>query len=259
MKILNLKAYNEYGLDRIALTWSTFPEEEPQAGFRYRVWRAPQPEGPWTLLHELAGLRVYLDYLVDLYTPGATYVYRVDCRAPEDDDWQPSAYAVYRSDDPDVYTDEIIRRHHMLLEHSRAPECSIFTRRLYGTRCQCWNALRKESNGSRCPICYGTGWVGGYFGPYRERVSFSMSRAQRRMLSRASDGVADGTTECWTVNYPALTPGDLIVTPFNDRYRVLQTQVSRRGLVVLHQVMAVARLAVTDAAYGLSPDGVPAG
>ena len=109
---------------------------------------------------------------------------------------------------------------------------------------------------SRCPLCYGTGWVGGYWGPYDAPVSFSLTAAQRKLypFEATSDNATEPPQRCWTVNFPLLSPGDILVTPLNERYSIVNVQKSRRGLTWLHQVFTASRLPTSSIAYDVGED-----
>jgi hypothetical protein len=59
---------------------------------------------------------------------------------------------------------DMIRKERLLLEHYTGVECVLLKRKRYGVRCaRCTDPLTEEVTEHDCPVCEGTGKVGGYF------------------------------------------------------------------------------------------------
>lgn len=120
----------------------------------------------------------------------------------------------YRVKVPDVRT-HMLQREELLLESTGEP--FVLIRRMWtGIRCSC-TMNRREHAHSRCPICFGTGFVQGY------TQFFNPRRPDRRILVRVDPSTEDlnivdrGGLEpmyepsAWTIAFPQLKDRDFLV------------------------------------------------
>ena len=257
MEIRRVHLSDMFGLDFLEISWDIMPQEVNLSEYEFIVERSDSPEGVFKEISPvLTGELTFRDYTVELFTSGNRYVYQIMYRhvpTAEEAVWQVSPQSPqYKQNHPDIIAAEIIRREQIYLDRARAALCGILLRRTYGDRCTaCWDHLRREPGNSYCPICYGTGWVGGYWGPYFRRVSFSLTKKQERLVNFQRELYEEEPFQGWITNTPPLRAGDIIVTPFNKRYRVNNIGTSKRGGTILHQIFVGFPLEVTNLAYDI--------
>jgi hypothetical protein len=126
--------------------------------------------------------------------------------------------------------DQTLQREELLLETTGEP--FVLMRRFWtGIRCSCF-MLRREHPDARCPVCFNTGFVGGF------EQFINPRRSDGRILVRVDPAVddlkigdKDGLTPdykpgSWTIAFPAIKDRDVLVR-FNEnnteefRYEVL--------------------------------------
>lgn len=124
----------------------------------------------------------------------------------------------------------MLQREEMLLESTGEP--FVLVRRMWtGMRCHCF-MLRREHPDSRCPTCFGTGFVQGYV------QFFNPRRSDRRVLVRVDPATDDLSIidrggfepvyepDAWTLPFPQIKDRDILVRFIEDtleewRYEVL--------------------------------------
>lgn len=139
----------------------------------------------------------------------------------------PLAYSEPRSNievEPlDYIWREAIRRNNWILEQG-GERVKIMIRKQAGLEC-CCNAhiddRVKEYNkqpSARCRECFGTGFVGGYEGPYD--IIVAPDDAERRVAQTDKGRRLEHSYEVWTGPSPAVTQRDFIVKQTNERYSI---------------------------------------
>ncbi len=125
--------------------------------------------------------------------------------------------------------DQNTQRQELLLTATGEP-CCLLKRMAKGKVCKCID-MNRETPEPRCPICYGVGFVSGY------EQFFNPRRSDGRVMVRFGPTVEDMERQepglenkfipdCWTIVYPAIKDGDVIIR-FNEdnteefRYEIL--------------------------------------
>lgn len=123
------------------------------------------------------------------------------------------------------------RRQEFLLEQLGTGSTCVLLRRLWhGTTCTCMS-INQEYPDSRCQMCLGTSFIGGYdqyFNPRRADgrilVRFTPTEEDVKMEDAGLESTAN--FQCWTLAYPALKDRDVLIR-FNPdgteefRYEIL--------------------------------------
>ena len=152
---------------------------------------------------------------------------------------------------------EAVRRNHWILQQG-GERVNLFIRRQSGIPCSCQldDRLREFSKqpSNRCTLCYGTGFVGGYEGPYT--ILIAPDDAERRISQAVQGRRKEHTYEVWTGPSPMITQRDFIVKQTNERYSVGPVRrPSNRGNR-LQQHFNIAYFDEQDIRYTIPIDGV---
>jgi len=112
----------------------------------------------------------------------------------------------------DYIYEEILYRNKMILETS-GDICQIFRKKVHGTRCtnpECPAHENYQQEGSLdCPVCLGTGYVGGY--DYVEEVYVRFPLAEEK-IALSQDGIMRVVKPIiWTMPEPKLRQFDIII------------------------------------------------
>lgn len=152
---------------------------------------------------------------------------------------------------------EALRRNNWILEQG-GERVKLFVRKRSGIVCACTldeqlvEYSKQPSN--RCERCYGTGFVGGYEGPYDiivcpddgEQVISQSDRGRRK----------EHTYECWIGPTPSVSQRDFIVKQDGERYSIGSVRrPSNRGNQ-LNQFFAIGYLDESDIRYRVPVTGV---
>jgi hypothetical protein len=116
---------------------------------------------------------------------------------------------------------EAIRRNNWILEQG-GERVKVFIMKTSGERCWCRRDPKTmeftQQPDNRCPVCFGTGFVGGYEGPYD--MILSPDDSDRAVRQGATGRFLDHTQDVWTGPSPLLTQRDFIVKQTNERYSI---------------------------------------
>lgn len=145
---------------------------------------------------------------------------------------------------------EAIRRNRWILEQG-GERVKLFLRRTNGNPCPChWDpkllAFSKQPLNS-CLECYGTGWIGGYEGPYD--IIIGPDESERRVTQTPNGRRLENSYEVWIGPTPVVSQRDFIVKQNGERFSIgpaRRTQVRGR---TLQQAFQIAYLDTGDIRY----------
>lgn len=140
---------------------------------------------------------------------------------------------------------EAIRRNHWILDQA-GERVKVYIRRQNGYKCGCYSSDHGQSK-SDCVVCYGTGIVGGYDGPF----DYIMSPDDGvKNISQSNRGRTNNHTyDVWGPPMPVLSQRDFMVKSNGDRYGFSGVRVpSSRGMQ-LQQFFTVSYLDHSDIRY----------
>lgn len=152
---------------------------------------------------------------------------------------------------------EAVRRNSWILQQG-GERVKAFIRKQSGVICTCGKDDRTaefdKQPSNRCMTCLGTGFVGGYEGPYD--IIIAPDDAERRISQVAQGRRKEHTYEVWTGPTPLLTQRDFICKQTNERYSVGPVRrPSNRGNL-LQQHFNIGYLDEGDIRYQVPIDGV---
>lgn len=146
---------------------------------------------------------------------------------------------------------EAIRRNQWILEQG-GERVKLFVQKTSGVRCSCVEVddrLRSYSKqpSNRCEACYGTGFVGGYEGPYD--IIIGPDDAEKRITQTQTGRRQEHTYEVFIGPSPIVSQRDFVVKLTNDRYSIGPVRrPSNRGNI-LQQHFSIAYLDQADIRY----------
>lgn len=152
----------------------------------------------------------------------------------------------------------IISKQKFLLEQA-GEVAKVFIQRSAGVRCTEHDILDRELYGDderrTCPVCYGTGFEGGYIGPFDLLIgNFDAATTYKR----ANKGrKKTKSQETFTINYPVLRQGDIIVRQNGERYVVGPVRRKESNGLLLQQDFELHILQPSDILYKITIPGVP--
>lgn len=248
--------------------------ENPPANqqITFKIERSGSPEGPFELIINNITTYHFFDDLRHLPIPtdgvrenlgflslNRTLYYRITATAGNE---QTSAI--------EPVGDQLPRRQYLLrrkmqrdlrvgLKFSSIP-LAILKRKHWGVRCkECFDLLTKKVTKSRCEVCYGTGFEGGYFEPVRVDGRISVDTVQSQMTQQ--DLVEVNQKTLTLLDYPLLETDDVVCElRMNQRYVVKQVARTELRTVPVHQRAYLSELSRDGIEYRLfiNKDHMPA-
>jgi len=152
---------------------------------------------------------------------------------------------------------EAIRRNHWILQQG-GERVKIFIRKTAGVPCPCRvdprlrEGLKQPMN--NCETCFGTGFVGGYEGPYDTIVA--PDDAERRISQSPWGRRKEHSYEVFMTNSPVVTQRDFVVKQTNERYSIGAVRRPTNRGNLLQQHFNIAYLDEGDIRYQVPIDGV---
>jgi hypothetical protein len=143
---------------------------------------------------------------------------------------------------------EAIRRNRWILEQG-GEAVKVFVRKWVGEHCKCRSPDHKQGEND-CLVCYGTGIVGGYEGPFDILIA---PQDGERTVELTENGLSMMQQyEVWTGPTPMLSQRDFIVRQNNDRYSIGPVNMPSNRGNVLQQHFSIGYIPEKDVRYALS-------
>lgn len=140
---------------------------------------------------------------------------------------------------------EAIRRNRFILVQG-GERVKAFIRKTQGAKCQCYNIANRQPS-SMCLVCFGTGIIGGYEGPYDMMVA--PDDGPRNIQQSNRGRTFSHVYESWTGPSPLLSQRDFLVKLNGDRYAIGPVRMpSNRGML-LQQFFPVSHIDEQDVRY----------
>lgn len=137
---------------------------------------------------------------------------------------------------------EAVRRNRWILNQG-GERVKLFIKKSVGLVCGCVNSTHKHPAGD-CLVCYATGIIGGYDGPYDITIAPDDGE---RAITRQNRGTAGlHSYDSWTSPVPLMSQRDFVLKLNGDRYGVGPVRMpSNRGMQ-LQQFFPLARIEEND-------------
>ena len=147
-------------------------------------------------------------------------------------------------DDIDWVFQEMVRRNQYLFETTGEPAYLLF-RKWRGEPCGCVYGSQQPKTG--CPVCFETGFVGGYIGPY----DFLFVPPDSALSAELDEGGIKVTRQSrsYLTRTPIVQMGDLVVRRNGDRMVVSDVVYKMPRGVILQQDFTVSLLPPGDTRY----------
>lgn len=146
---------------------------------------------------------------------------------------------------------EAVRRNQWILSQG-GERVRVLIRKRAGIPCDCVIRASSHQPMNDCHRCYGTGFLGGYEGPYN--LVIAPDDAERRIVQRETGRTVEHVYEVWTGPMPLLSQRDFIVKINGDRYSVGSVRMPTNRGMVLQQHFNIGHLDEKDIRYKVPMD-----
>ena len=164
--------------------------------------------------------------------------------------------SVIQVEELDYIWREAMRRNAWILQQG-GERCRFFIRKTSGVDCTCGLDERtleySKQPRNDCTTCYGTGYVGGYEGPYQGILV--PDDAERRIAQSMTGRHKEHTYEVWMGPSPLLTQRDFVVKQTNERYSIGAVRRPTHRGNLLQQHFNIRYLDQGDIRYSVPMDG----
>lgn len=145
----------------------------------------------------------------------------------------------------DVIGEAIIRKEHLILSNPSkgiGVLCYLFSLRNWGIRCtNCWDERKEKIKLPFCEVCYGSGFMNGYYDPIPFYMNISAPQSDQQ-LSEIGENTSTYRS-AWTTPSPEMRPNDIVVVKdTNRRYRVVKQQTTIRRNLDIRQMLQLSEL-----------------
>jgi hypothetical protein len=235
-----------YGADFVTISWAVRPIN-PSGVYLFNVYRsATNKIGDASLISHLGGSTSFNDIAISRRTKTYDLWYWVSVNKTGysgEDFYGPKHFEVT----PDPKSLKIRHDEELLLRRFIKNKCYFIIKRRFGERCVCAAGNVADLN---CRICYGTGYIGGYYNKIEAYISISAPSSYHDDASRINEKFE--LTRGWTTYGPTLTGGDLVYMPSRDLLYLIK-EVNKTILhgVVLRQMFNLVELPHGHAAYDI--------
>lgn len=156
----------------------------------------------------------------------------------------------------DYIWDEAVRRNQWILQQG-GERVKLFVRKVVGVPCACTRDSRtiewSKHPESHCRVCFGTGIIGGYEGPYE--IIIAPDDAERRIQQTERGRFTDHQQDAWMGPTPVVTQRDFIVKQTNERYIIGPSHRPTNRGNLLQQHFQLSYLDEGDVRYRVPIDG----
>lgn len=161
------------------------------------------------------------------------------------------ATSSYEIEKIDYIWREAVRRNRWILEQG-GERVKLFLRKNAGHVCPCFPDDYHKQPVSDCLICYGTGFVGGYEGPYDSIIA--PDDAERRISQKEHGRTVEHTYEAWAGPVPILSQRDFLVKINGERYSIGPVRFPTNRGMVLQQHFSIGHIDEKDTRFKVPMD-----
>lgn len=224
----------------VVLSWAVEPTNEDLSVIEFQVERSISQEGPFELIGQITDQFYFIDHNASHLSKWSDYFYRIKLT----DSTGREVLSPVNSLDAGALSPRalyIIRAKSMVFRHIKGRDTLVYKRRQDGARCpECYDPIEEQVTQSDCPVCMGTGFLGGYYPPIRIQAHYMPVTARNRVGQELRE---IGYTQVDMMNFPLVVPRDVLyevgksnwwlinsVTPTEDQRMVVSQMLECRQI-----------------------------
>ena len=246
------------------ISWELDRRFRANSPFIFTVKASKSGVGDWETVAQVEDNCLAVDPVRHLYAVAPLLFYQVVLTDADGNDYESAVHQMVADFNPHdtAIIRDMIRKENLRNMKYAGQHGYLLKRRRWGEPCTvCTDWDTEEIKNAKCPVCYGTGFVGGYFEPVHYWVSPSEPGKQRRTTTQdTGQGIIEDRTRLGRgVNCPWLDTEDLWIESNSDRRYFVQTvrEVTYRGLPILFDPIELRMAPATDVVYTVPLDILP--
>lgn len=221
------------------VTWEVVPSTEDMEEYAFRVECSESEGGPF-IPHSkwLIDKYRFRDVLPNQLSNTRRYFYRLAIRHIQSDDVVFSAVTSREGELP-IDARRIVELKERYYRSHAGALFYLFPLRTFGQHCpQCYDPYTRRKRDDRCPLCYATGFTGGYHYPIPFWGQKDPHEESHQVTS--STNLQTRMTRITTNPSPDIKAGDLVVDRVNARFIVSSVSgTTRFGINVQQQLTCI--------------------
>lgn len=240
----------------LGVHWALNPHSWPHEDLRFVIFRSNSPTGPWDEVGVAdEGRFDYTDSDVSGAAVHRSYYYIVRCASVSGKGYSDSPIQRLEHDLDNIAI-EMIRKKNLFLTVRGGVSIAVIPRRSFGPKCsRCYNVERGVAEDPDCPVCYGTGFSGGYLNPVYVP---GLLNPPKEAIIEAGLKYEPFQIYIEIANWPMLHPRDVIVDRrMGIRYRVDQVSPFTHRMAPISQSAMLLRVDENDVLYDLPIPAAP--
>jgi hypothetical protein len=241
-------------LDYITISWTIKSTSENLAGYTFNILKGGvESTDPAEYAVIATGINPQTTYSYnDSLVAGVTskfvdYFYKIQISGLSGQGVSYSDFG-YIQVTEDKFAREIHRRRGIVFDLHSGQSFFLLKRREFGTYCPvCYDAVLQRTIKPGDTTCFGTGFVGGYFGPEELNGQLQERPVQERLTMFAA--WQDQDSVLYTTPIPTLNPKDIIVDRLARRWIVINANSYSKGTHSIGQIVQLRQIEKMDIVY----------
>jgi hypothetical protein len=142
----------------------------------------------------------------------------------------------------------VIKHRELVFKKLSGQDFLVLKKKTYGTYCTvCFDEELQRTTNSKCPVCYDTRHVGGYYSPQPFKAQMN-NNPPRHILTTYGDW-QDNDGLITMSNTPIISSGDVIIDKFGKRWDVLTVKSTNKALFLIAQQVHVRQFETDNIVY----------
>lgn len=235
-------------LDYLKITWEVKQTSEDLLSYYFEILRSEATHGPFDLISPPFTDRYeFRDYIAPRKHEWRLFHYKIrvtNKQNQESVEYGPVS-AQYR---PPLDALEILRLETLLFREYIGRPCILLPVRSFGQVCgQCYDIVTHRTIASNCPVCYSTGYTGGFLNPV---IVYPQIDPHPKMQQNAPPITQQQAMS--TGRLPAdiyIKPKDILIEQDNKRWRVGSVTTTERLRFPVRQELQLVKIPIGDIEY----------
>jgi len=228
-----------YSINFLYITFTVSNMTQSPEKYKFDLYRSTNQSELFSLVAEDIRTFKYFDNTVNLLNINNQYYYKVKITEISTGETSLSDSYKYKVNSPDNWASAINFIQEFYLDNVINNDSSyLLQKKRTGQRCSCWNPNRDAVNNQQCTLCYGTGFVGGYYSPVLIKMVNYTANTYQRQFSISEDADTLTTQQVWIKSIPKVDNDDVIVNG-NDRYIIFSHTDTMKNNYLLRQICSL--------------------
>jgi hypothetical protein len=233
-----LKISNPKIMNKLIVTWNEIPN------MQYNLYRGLSQQGIFYKINNTPIIDNRFEDIIDP-NPNATYWYKISS-IYNNIESKLSLPIMFQNENTNKWLNKMNQRSMWVLKNTGVL-MDLYTRKVTGERCDCYNETYAQSDNPTCPKCFGTTYIDGYEPRCQIYVREKPIQQDLQLLDRGL--VINSKPGAWTLCDINIKNRDLLINPQGIIYSVTNSMMSHVAGFLLHQELQLVEIDPLDIRY----------